>query len=282
MTIAQALRQSREVLSSKDIEDAAIEAEVLLKHALNLSREEIYLQNERELSPGEESRFQKLLERRLSGEPAVYITGHREFFGLDFEIDNRVLIPRPETELLVEEAIKTVRQGAIRFADVGTGSGVIAVSLAVNQPSAQLYAIDISPGALEMARINCRKHGVTNRITLLTGDLLEPLPEPVDVILANLPYVCQADLPAVNTHSHEPQIALDGGPDGLDQYRKLMDQIHKWPWKLKPGGKLMFEIGQGQQEKVICLLQEFLPPGTISILPDFSRIPRVIMYTRAV
>lgn len=276
MRIEQALRQSREALSANNIEDAAIEAEILFKHYLNMSRADLYLQLKRELSPEETVRLQNLLERRLSGEPAAFITGHREFFGLDFYVDKRVLIPRPESELLVEEAIKLAEKGAVKYADIGTGSGAIAVSLAVNLPSVCIYATDISAEALEVARINCRKHGIAGHVQILQGDLLEPVPEKVDVIIANLPYVCRAELAAVNTHGYEPRLALDGGYDGLVQYRRLANQVQR---KLNPGGSLLVEIGQGQQEKAASLLQDHLQPKIISVLPDLSGIPRVIFLT---
>lgn len=276
MRLEQALRQSREVLFANNIEDAAIEAEVLLKHSLNLSRVELYLQYTRELSSQEETRLQSLMARRLAGEPAAYITGHREFYGLDFYVDKRVLIPRPESELLVEEAVKSAQNGASSFADIGTGSGAIAVSLAVNLPSVRVYATDISQEALEVGRINCRKHGVASRVTFLQGDLLEPVPERVDIIIANLPYVRQAELTTVNTYSHEPQLALDGGQDGLDKYRRLFSQISQ---KLNPGGSLMVEIGQGQQVEVVRLLQDYVAAGKTAVKPDLSGMPRVVIGT---
>ena len=276
MRLEQAIRQSREVLSTNNIEDAAIEAEVLLKHSLNLSRVDLYLQYTRELSSEEETRLQSLITRRLAGEPAAYITGHREFYGLDFYVDKRVLIPRPESELLVDEGITSAEKGATTFADIGTGCGAIAVSLAVNLPYVRIYATDISQEALEVGRINCRKHGVAGQVIFLQGDLLEPVPERVDIIIANLPYVCQAELTAVNTYGHEPELALAGGRDGLDEYRKLIPQVSQ---KLKPGGSLAIEIGQGQQSYVMSLLREFLPQGKVTVIPDLHGIPRTVILT---
>ena len=185
-------------------------------------------------------------------------------------------IPRPESELLIEEAVYLAEKGATTFADIGTGSGAIAVSLAVKLPSIHIYATDISSGALEVASINSQKHGVAGRITLLQGDLLEPVPEKVEIIIANLPYVRQAELTTVNTCGHEPQLALDGGQDGLDKYRRLFNQVSR---KLKPGGSLMIEIGQGQQAEVVRLIQEYLPSGNANVIPDYGGIPRVIVFT---
>ena len=150
--------------------------------------------------------------------PAAYITGHREFYGLDFAVNSSVLVPRPETELLVEKALELARERSLStIADIGTGCGAIAVSLAVNLPQTRIYATDISAPALEVALSNCRKHGVTDRVTLLEGDMLAPLPEPVDLIVANLPYVREPEMTGVNTLGFEPPLALNGGPDGLDK-----------------------------------------------------------------
>ncbi len=170
MTLKQTLSRAREVLAEKRIEEAHLEGEVLLRHALEIDRTGLYSELDRKLSTEQEEKFWHLIQRRLSGEPTAYIIGHREFYGLDFYIDHRVLIPRPETELLVEEAIKLAQARTMAaIADIGTGCGAIAISLALNLPRIKIYASDVSADALEVARTNCQKHGVSHRVRLLQG-----------------------------------------------------------------------------------------------------------------
>ncbi len=189
MTIEQALSRARKILVANNVEDAPLESELLLRHVLKISRVQLYLELERELGPQEEQAFWPLIKRRLNHEPTAYITGCREFYGLDFYVDPSVLIPRPESELLVEKAIKPAYNHAVStIAEVGTGCGAIAISLSLSLPQAKIYAIDISASALKVALSNCQKHGVTDRICLLLGDMLDPLLEPVDLVVANLPY----------------------------------------------------------------------------------------------
>ena len=274
MTEKLALNRAREILDDNDIQDSALESELLLRHTLGIDRVQLYLALENELSSDQSVEFQRLIRRRLGGEPTAYITGHREFYGLDFYVDSTVLIPRPESELLVEKAIELVRNRPMSsIAEVGTGCGAIAVSLALNLPQVKIYATEISASALEVARFNCRKHGVEDRICLLEGDMLDPLPEPVDMIVANLPYVREAELTSVNTLGFEPSLALNGGPDGLDKIRHLCRQAAD---KLCPGGCLLLEIGQGQREAVNSLLHEIFPRAEIEVTPDLSGINRVV------
>jgi release factor glutamine methyltransferase len=276
VTLGQALREARAVFANRGIDDAGLEAEVLLRHALVLTRSQLYLALEGEVSRDYEYRYRVLVERRLTGEPTAYITGVREFYGRDFRVDRRVLIPRPESELLVEEAIRLGQKGADLFADVGTGSGAIAVSVAASLPRARVFACDVSRDALDVAAGNAHRHGVAGRVTLLQGDLLAPLPGPVDVIIANLPYVRRAQLAGVNTHGYEPQIALDGGDDGLDHIRRLSGQAGG---KLNPGGSLLLEVGQGQDGDVASLVRGGAPRASVRILTDLGGICRVVALT---
>ena len=274
MTIKQALTRASETLSANRIEDASLESEVLLRHALKLSRVQLYTELEREPGTAEEQDFWRLIERRLDREPTAYITGHREFYGLDFYVNPTVLIPRPESELLVERALAWAKNRAVSaIADVGTGCGAIAISLALNLPQTQIYATDISTTALRVAHLNCRKHGVTDRVSLLAGDMLAPLPEPVDLIVANLPYVRKSELPQVNTLDFEPVLALNGGADGLEKIHRLGTQLNG---KLRPGGCLLLEIGQGQRGAVTTFLTNLFPLARIEITPDLSGIDRVV------
>jgi release factor glutamine methyltransferase len=274
VTIRQTLSQARQVLAAHHVVDSSLESEVLLRHALSISQVELYSELDRQLSPEEDKKFWLLAERRLTGEPSAYITGHREFYGLDFSIDRGVLIPRPETELLVEKAIALAKERAVStVADTGTGCGAIAISLAVNLPGVKIYAIDISAGALKIARRNCQRYGVTDRVHLLAGDLLDPLSEPVDLIVANLPYVRERELSSVNTHGFEPALALDGGRDGLEKIRQLCHQAGD---KLNPGGSLLLEIGMGQKEAVTRLLRSLFPQASIEMAKDLGGIDRMV------
>ena len=276
MTLEQLLITSREELNNHYIEDAALEAEILLRYILNLSRSQLFVELDREVSPDESIRYRNTIERRLAGEPTAYIIGHREFFGLDFEVDRRVLIPRPETELLVDQVIRIAKDDSISIYDVGTGSGAIAVSLAVSLPRATIYASDISPDALEVAHSNCHKHGVENRVKLFLGDLLKPLKESVDIIVANLPYVRKCDLQGMNTSVFEPSIALDGGLDGLDRIRRLCKQI---PGKLNARGTVLLEIGYDQSDAVISILDSSFHSVRLELLKDLAGLPRVVTLT---
>ncbi len=271
MTLKESLSRAREVLAASDIDYASLESELLLRQALKLSRVQLYQDLEQGLAPGQEETFWRLVGRRLKGEPTAYITEYREFYGLDFLVGPSVLIPRPESELLVERTLNQAQKyKAPVIADIATGCGAIAISLALALPQARLYASDISAPALEVALANCRRHGVASRVCLLRGDMLEPLPEPVDFIVANLPYVKQSELKA---GSFEPFLALDGGPDGLEKIRQLCHQVGN---RLCSGGCLLLEIGQGQKRAVTTLLGSFLPAAEIEVTPDLGGVDRVV------
>ena len=271
MSLRQALKEAKRILAANDIPDAALESELLLRHLLGISRVQLYLDLDDPLAREQEEAYRRLVEHRTAGQPSAYITGRREFYGLEFTVDSRVLIPRPESELLVEEAIRLARNyDNPIIADIGTGSGAIAICLAVALPQAVIYASDISTAALEVAAANCRRHGVAGRVQLLTGDLLTPLPQPVDIIVANLPYVGRTE--AV-TNRFEPSLALDGGPGGTEEIERLCRQA---AGKLRPGGVLLLEIGQGQQQKIAGLVKRLLPGSVVEVAPDLAGIPRVV------
>lgn len=279
MTIKQALSRASETLAANHIEDPSLESELLLRHALGISRVQLYLELEHELSPEQSQQFRRLIKRRLNHEPTAYITGHREFYGLDFLVSPDVLIPRPETELLVGKAIRLAQNQTVStIAEVGTGSGAIAISLALSLPRVKIYATDISHAALTVAQNNCQKHCVTSRVHLLAGDLLEPLPEPVDLIIANLPYVSESALPQLNIVNFEPALALNGGSDGLEKIRRLCARVSS---KLNPGGCLLLEIGQGQSKAVTALCRSLFLLAEVAVSPDLSGIDRVVSLTPA-
>jgi len=277
MTIRQVLSRAKKILTDHNIEDASLECELLLRHALKIDRVQLYQDLNRELTPQQEASFWQLMERRLKGEPTAYIIGRREFYGLDFYVDPSVLIPRPETELLVEKALELAQNyPVLSIAEVGTGCGAVAISLALKLPKVKIYATDISPAALKVASINCHKHRVVNRICLLQGDMLDPLPEAVDLIIANLPYVSKKELPQVNSVDFEPSVALNGGVDGLDKIRQLCNQTSI---KLLPQGYLLLEIGQGQRKAMVIFLKNLFPLSEVEVIPDLSGIDRIISLT---
>ena len=310
MIVHEALRRASRTLAPLADEEAALEAELLLCHALGpstgslagqagqaLDRSHLYQRLRDEFDPEHERAFQRLLERRLAHEPTAYILGRREFYGLEFEVTPAAIIPRPETEVLVEavlafvRALDTARETWV--ADVGTGCGAIAVALAANlPPGVRLIALDSSGEALALARRNAERHGVAERMHFLRGDLLSPLqgsahPEPkpggsrdssrrVDVIAANLPYVpttvWQALPPEIR--DHEPRLGLDGGPDGLRLIERL---LRRAPRYLPPRGALFAEIGDEQGGAAAALAREAFPAARIEVKPDLGGLDRVLV-----
>jgi len=269
--LKEALAQACDILDSAGIENSRLECDILLRHILNISRTRLYLDLNKTITPRQKEAFFTLINRRLNGEPNAYITGIKEFYGYEFNVDRRVLIPRPESELLVEKSLEiadNLKNPVI--ADIGTGSGAIAISIALKMPEAKIFAIDISTQALEVALVNCRKHGVESGITLLEGNLLEPLPEAADIIIANLPYVRKDDIPPKTC---EPAIALDGGKTGDSQIEKLLPIV---TGKLRMGGSLLIEIGLGQAEHITKLINDLYPDSRVETLKDLAGIKRVI------
>jgi release factor glutamine methyltransferase len=246
----------------------------------------LYAYPEHLLTPEQEQHYHTLVERRVRGEPIAYITGHKEFYGLDFLVDKRVLIPRPETELLVEAALDACRKmfDAGRtpiVADIGTGSGAIPVTLAVLEPRLPyLYASDISTDALDVASLNCLRHHVEDRVRLLHGDLLASLLEPVDILTANLPYIGTDELDelTLDVRAYEPHLALFSGPRGLDLMHRFFQEL-KHSQKLKERAMLLLEIGYRQREALTSLLQEIWPHAILTFTKDFAGWNRVLQVT---
>ena len=272
------LQQAIQALQNAEVDEARLNAELLLAYTLGLDRAAILAQPDRQLTPKELTRFRDLAARRVAREPLPYITGHREFFGLDFVVDARVLIPRPETELLVEHALRIARPlpRLLEIADVGAGSGAIAVTLAVHLPHATVYALDASAGALAVTAENARRHNVASRVHCRQGDLLTPLPGPVDLIAANLPYVTTGEwtdlLPEIR--DNEPRAALDGGPDGLDAIRRLLATAVP---HLRPGGVLLLEIGASQGSAVTSLARRCFPAADLQLHRDYAGLDRLVI-----
>jgi len=284
MNITQWLNKATAYLAGRCPGAGRIDAEALLGHCTGRDRAELYRDGLEELPAGLGEEFWRLVERRAGGEPLAYITGRREFMGLEFLVSPAVLIPRQETELLVEKALEILSRGGRNdpgpgpvLADVGTGSGAVAVSLAVLCPKARVYATDISAQALAVAGQNAHRQGVADRVRFLPGDLLGPLLDlpglKADLVAANLPYVPSGEIPGLmpDVRDFEPGLALDGGPDGLDLYRRLIPQAREI---LRPGGSLLMEIGPGQGEP----LTKALGPGwEAQIIPDLAGRERVVL-----
>jgi release factor glutamine methyltransferase len=271
------LNWATSALKEADIESPRLDAEVLLAHSLGLTRTQLHTESDRGLGAKAEEAFKSLVARRLQREPVAYITGHKEFFALDLEVDHRVLIPRPETETLVEVALTIARQKNLSvLAEVGVGSGAIAIALAVNLPWVQVFAIDSSADALAVAEENCRRHQVLDRVVLSHGDLLEPLAEPVGLIVANLPYVSQEEMKSLapDITQYEPAAALDGGVDGLDHIRRLLEQAGPC---LRPSGMICLEIGASQAIAVNHLARKEFPGASVALVRDLAGLDRVVV-----
>jgi release factor glutamine methyltransferase len=255
-----------------------LDAELILSHLLGWPRARLLAERDHPVPSDLSVAFDGLVARRAAGEPVAYLVGHKEFYGLDFAVDHRVLVPRPETELLVELALVAARRIALgraeplRIADIGTGSGAIAVALAVHLPNAQIDAVDISPEALEVARANVVRHGIAGRVRLLLGDLLGPLDLSADIIVSNPPYTILAEVEP-NVYAYEPHLALEGGPDGTNLYRRLLADA---PAKLLPGGALLCEIGAWQGELVAALARAAFPAAEVRIFQDLAGRDRVL------
>ena len=283
ITVKNALEQGIETLEQVSPQTARLDVQVLLSSVLDVERSMLFAYPERVLTSEQERRFQLLLARRVRGEPIAYLIGHEEFYGLDFLVDKRVLIPRPETELLVEIALKVVGQilntGRTPIvADIGTGSGIIPITVAMQEPRLPyLYASDISTEALEVASLNCKLHSVEQRVRLLHGDLLAPLPEPVDVLTANLPYVGTSELDVVESDvfNYEPHLALFSGPKGLDLLQRLFVESRS-SGKLAKGAVLLLEIGYQQREALVSLLQEIWPGAKVTFSKDYAGWDRLL------
>jgi release factor glutamine methyltransferase len=278
MLVREALAQATIQLRSEGVESPRLDAELLLAHVLGVNRAALFTRPDRPLTPKELTRYRDLVARRTDREPLAYIVGHREFFGLDFAVGPAVLIPRPETELLVEHALRRARRlgPTPEIADVGAGSGAIAVALAVHLPEATIFALDGSAEALAVAAENSRRHAVAGRVHCLHGDLVAPLPGPVDLIVANLPYVTTEEWKGLppEIRDHEPRAALDGGPDGLALIRRLLPAAAPC---LRPEGAILLEIGAGQGQAATALARQHFPLAEVQVYQDYASLDRLVV-----
>lgn len=286
-TVSEILDIVTAYLKKRGMPEPRADAEVLLAHILKIERLEIYLNLDCQLSDKELSAYEKLIERRAGREPVAYIIGYKEFMGLKFFLNRDVLIPRPETEILVENVIEKARgienlngSAFVTIVDIGTGSGNIAISLAKNIKSCKIYATDISEGAIQVARENAKFHDVERKIEFLLGDLFSPLEKlnsnlAVDFIVSNPPYVKTRDLVLLQPEiKREPLSALEAGNQGLDFYRRIVPESLKY---LLEGGHLVMEIGEHQGKAVVNLIKKekrFFPP---QLIKDYAGLDRVVV-----
>jgi len=277
-SITKILNWTTQYFKDHGIEWPHLEAEILLAHALNVKRIQLYIQHVKVLNNEELAYCKGLIGRRIKHEPIAYITGYQPFMGIDFIVTPDVLIPRPETEKLVEIAIDisrfTFHDSPFTIVDVGTGSGAIAVSLAKFIPQAMIIGIDLSSAALEVAKQNAQKHNVTDRCQFMQGNLLDPLKamEKVDLIISNPPYIPTKDIPTLmaDVKDYEPHSALAGGDDGLDYIRQLLEQA---PKLLTANGLLLLEFGFGQAETINDYAKDKF--SEIKIIKDNAGIDRI-------
>ncbi|MCX6744010.1 MAG: peptide chain release factor N(5)-glutamine methyltransferase [Candidatus Parcubacteria bacterium] len=283
MTISQLITYYSKLLKSSS---PVLDVELLLSQALNQSKEYLYTYPEKKLTASQLSKFKKLFARRLKGEPIAYIQGHKEFYGLNFKVTKNVLIPRPETEQLVEEALRFSKEHKIlSLVEIGVGSGAVIISLAKNLPKAEFIGTDISDKAIAVAKKNAKFHKV--KIHFFQGNLLKPLTEIINfqflisnyIIAANLPYLDRKEknlLPSSDTKGikFEPKLAWDGGPDGLKYFREFFNQLHKY--KLQPAA-IFLEIGHNQAAKIIKLAKMSLPKYKTSVKNDLCGFDRLVI-----
>jgi release factor glutamine methyltransferase len=287
MTISQILQWAK---SQSGEHGDLIGIEVLLSFILGKGREFLISHSEFQLSEDQEGRFFDLFRRFRKGEPVAYLINQKEFFGLDFYVDKRVLIPRPETELLVEKILALVKNGKLpttaKILEVGTGSGCISVALAKNNSDFHITAVDISTDALSVAKLNAKKHDVETNISFRESDLLSHLDEqysnnPFDVIVANLPYIGRSrfNLVSKETHDYEPHLALFAGEDGFLLYEKLFQQIGEKKWK---PAFILGEFGFAQREELENIILKNFPPNAnaLEFFADYAKIDRVFMISK--
>jgi release factor glutamine methyltransferase len=273
-TLLDVLRLSTSFLAQHRSESARLDAELLTAHSLGLRRLDLYLQYDRPLREEELEPIRALLRRRAAGEPVAYLVGRREFYGRGFRVTPAVLIPRPDTETLIEAALQ---HGATHIADVGTGSGCIAVTMACELPEARVVASDVSQDALDVARENARRHGVEERITFVQGEWTAPLRAhaPFDMLLSNPPYVSEAELPelAEDVRNYEPHTALVAADEGMDAYRRIFDGVATL---LAPRAYVAVEVDPRRAGAVEALLREHLPAAQTRRIHDLTDRDRVV------
>lgn len=284
------IQETHRTLESADIPDARLEAEVMVMDVMRMPRQAIFAEQESPVSAQQEEQLGAIVTRRLTREPLAYILNYREFYGINLLVNQDTLIPRPETETMVEHALFMALMGMesreLVIADVGTGTGAIAINLAIHLPAARIYASDAYDATLDVTAYNVRMHNVVDRVRLLKGDLLEPLPEPVDVIVANLPYLPTDRIPTLQPEIQwEPAAALDGGSDGLDHIKRLLAQASAAHGtdgaRLKSHGVILLEMDPEQIPEARRIAAESFPDAEITVEPDLAGLDRVLSVSLA-
>ena len=280
-SLRNVIQETHRTLESAGIPDARLEAEVMVMDVMRMPRQSIFAEQESQVSEQQQQSLNAIVERRLTREPLAYILNYREFYGVNLLVNPDVLIPRPETETMVEHALFMALMGMesreLVIADIGTGTGAIAINLAIHLPAARIYATDAYDATLDVAAYNIRMHNVTDRITLLKGDLLEPLPEPVDVIAANLPYLPTDRIPTLQPEVQwEPIAALDGGPGGIDLIGRLLKQAAAGD-RIKPHGVILLELDPEQIPEARLLATNAFPDADITVELDLARLDRLLV-----
>lgn len=277
MNLGQARRTAATRLAGGGLDEADLDADVLLRHALgDIDRAHLLAHLDDALPQDAAAAFERLLARRLAHEPTAYIVGHREFYGLDLHVTPAALIPRPETEMLVEAALARIGGGEYpEVVDVGVGAGAIAIAIAVHHPTARIVATDVSADALALAAGNARRHGVAGRLQLVRTDLLAAVRGHIDVIVANPPYVRTADWQRLDPEirEHEPRLALDGGSDGLGVVRRLLEQAAPF---VARGAALYVEIGADEGAEALASARMLMPFAHCGVRPDLAGRDRML------
>ena len=278
VTVSEALKHSRQALVSVS-ETPFLDAQLLLAYTLKRKKEWVLTHSEHHLSTSELTTFEENLDRLVSGEALPYLLGSWEFYGRSFHVTADVLIPRPETELLIENALGFLRSHPMErlCADIGTGSGCIAISLASEIPDLQVIAVDVSPSAIEVAQENAKKHGVEDRVTLIVSDLLHPFDFRFGLICANLPYIPSEQLELLAVAEREPNLALDGGMDGLAVIRRLAHELPDW---LVPGGRALLEVDSSHAHMLAGELTSMYSFVRTDVLKDLSGRDRIVILDR--
>ncbi len=277
MQIKTALQHAAQSLASVGIEEAYLESQILVRHLLDLDPVQLHLQFDASLSPTQMRKLEDLIQRRHNHEPIAYITGHKEFFGIDFYVNYDTLIPRPETEVVVETVLNLAKPTPFAtIADVGTGCGAIAVSLARNLTQTTILATDVSAAALKVAAMNVAQQKLADRVHLIQADLLDPITGPLDLVVANLPYVSDIEFGSISTQIRcfEPIQALLGGRNGLDIISRLLDQATE---RLRSNGMILLEVGQHQTALARDVTGQYFPKATVTPIRDLSGGNRAIL-----
>ena len=285
-TILKLIKWTTDFFTEKGIDTPRLDSEVLLAHSLKMDRTHLYMNFDKPLNENELAAFRELIKRRANHEPVQYITGHQEFWSMEFKVSPSVLIPRPETELLVEEGSNALKKSfpennSLDILDIGTGSGALTAALAKEVSGSHVTGVDISPDAISLARENVETNGLSSSVTILEGDLFNPVEGKLfHLIVSNPPYIPKGDLEGLQPEvsKFEPLSALDGGEDGLDYYRTIIPEA---PKHLISDGWLMVEHGEGQSEAIIELFNQSGQFEKVTALKDLAGIYRVVKGRKA-